>query len=109
MQKLQNSRMLGPEATLPDIILCSLGGISGDEPDVGSSSLSPDTEGGVGLDPYRVRTTCHGCEKTLRFIIVSTDGTRRVFQHLLLEDLHFLCPACVAVHIQVNRNNGRRR
>nr|WES10427.1 E7 protein [Rodent papillomavirus] len=102
--------MLGTEATLPDIILCSLGGMTGDLPDAGSSSVSPDSLGRaeVGpLDPYRVRTSCHGCEKPLRFIIVSTEGTLRVFEHLLLEDLNFLCPTCVAVHL--NLNNGRRR
>lgn len=109
LQALQTSTMLGEQATLPDIVLCSLVGDAGGVPDVGASTLSPDAVIGreVGLDPYRVRTTCHGCDKTLRFIIVSSDGTRRVFEHLLLEDLSFLCATCLAVH--VNLNNGRRR
>lgn len=115
VQKLQNATMLGPEPTLPDIVLSCMGGTSG-SPDAprndGSSSLSPDAVGvevevGLGLGPYRVRTACHGCDRTLRFIIVSTDGTRRCFEHLLLDDLHFLCPSCVGIFL--NHNNGRRR
>lgn len=108
--------MFGPVATLPDITLRDIAEVvaevvpSDDDrgEDVGSSSLSPDSLGEEvepELDPYRVKTTCYGCEKLLRFIVVSGPGSLKVFESLLCEDLTFLCPGCVAVHL---KKNGRR-
>ncbi|ABB85353.1 E7 [Micromys minutus papillomavirus 1] len=105
--------MLGENPSLPDIVLSNLDcNGNADEPDeVGSSSLSPDSLGEEVepeciLDPYRVKTTCHYCDKVLRFIIVSSHLTKTVFEVLLAKDLSFLCPACVAVHL--TRKNGQR-
>lgn len=113
LQALLLAIMLGPTATIPDITLLDLSQVvpaEDDQPDVGSSSLSPDSLGEEEeltlVDPYRIKTTCHGCEKTLRFIVVSGETSLRQFQGLLLTDLSFLCPTCVAVHLKIK--NGRR-
>ncbi|CDI44926.1 E7 protein [Mesocricetus auratus papillomavirus 1] len=78
------------------------------EPDFGQSSLSPDTPGKeesvcVSLDPYKIKTDCPSCDRILRFVVAATPSTFRVLKNLLLEDLHFVCPTCVKVHV----NDGR--
>lgn len=117
MQALLFAIMLGPTPVLGDITLVPIDQLvphldaGEDLADVGSSSLSPDSLGEevelqVPVDPYRIKTTCHTCGRTLRFIIVSGEGSLRLFQSLLLDDLSFLCPGCVAVHLKIK--NGRR-
>lgn len=112
LQALLLAIMLGPHATLPDITLVDISQVvpeQYDQPDVGSSSLSPDSLGEeveLLVDPYRIKTCCHSCEKTLRFIVVSGPDSLKHFESLLLTDLSFLCPACVAVHLKIK--NGRR-
>ncbi|AEI00710.1 E7 [Apodemus sylvaticus papillomavirus 1] len=102
--------MLGPNPTLPDIILEAVDQLVPEQyPDLGSSSLSPDSLGeeqDVQVDPYRVRTTCYSCDKPLRFIVCTGEDSLRLFQQLLLGDLSFLCPGCVAEHLK--KKNGRR-
>lgn len=104
--------MIGPDLPLKDIVLEDIDLILGNfeneapvnapdiEPDVGQSSLSPDTEGKeeplcVNLDPYKIKVDCPCCDRTLRFVVASLPRTLRNFQALLLEDLHFVCPSCV--------------
>lgn len=108
-------RMIGPAATLPDICLQDLDQLYGnvDEPDIGQSSLSPDTPGEeesvrepvfLMLDPYKIKLDCPHCDRTLRFMVAATPRTIRNFQSLLLEDLTFICPACAKDSVP---RNGR--
>ncbi|AEI00703.1 E7 [Mus musculus papillomavirus type 1] len=110
--------MQGPLPTIADIEIQNLDSLLGvgepDPPDVGSSSLSPDSLGEeeeleletIDVDPYRIKTTCFCCDTVLRFIIVTGDDSVKAFESLLLQDLSFLCPHCVASY--VNLRNGKR-
>nr|AJA71478.1 E7 protein [Phodopus sungorus papillomavirus 1]QWC92934.1 E7 [Phodopus sungorus papillomavirus 1]QWC92940.1 E7 [Phodopus sungorus papillomavirus 1]QWC92946.1 E7 [Phodopus sungorus papillomavirus 1]CDX10175.1 E7 protein [Phodopus sungorus papillomavirus 1] len=72
--------------------------------DIGTSSLSPDQEGEeepylVLLDPYKIKTRCPSCRRTLRFVVAARRPSIRVLQDLLLGDLHFVCPTCVKQNV----------
>lgn len=107
--------MQGRLPTIADIELQTLDSLLGvgepDLPDVGSSSLSPDSLGEeqeveletITLDPYRIKTTCYSCDTILRLIVVTGDDSVKTFESLLLTDFSFLCPNCAAVHVK----NGR--
>ncbi|ABG56158.1 E7 [Mastomys coucha papillomavirus 2] len=109
--------MLGPVPTLRDIELVDLEVLAAhvppaDQPDVGSSSLSPDSLGEeveLEVDPYRVATTCYSCDTVLRFIVVAGCDSLKLFEELLTEDFDFLCPGCVKDRLLRKRNNGRRK
>ncbi|ABM67066.1 E7 [Macaca fascicularis papillomavirus 1] len=95
--------MIGKEVTLQDIVLELKPQV---EPDLFCDEELPgeeeEEEEPVTRNPFKVLTSCGGCETKLRLFVVATESGIREFQELLFGDLILLCPECRRAHLQPN-------
>ncbi|AMR98485.1 E7 [Macaca fuscata papillomavirus 1] len=94
--------MIGPKPTLQDIVLsCDPEPVdlycheelpdSSEDEDETDHHRADDTPA---QECYRIVCDCHGCQSTLRLVVVSTPEDLRVLEDLLMGSLEILCPTC---------------
>ena len=102
MQTLWVDRMIGKQATIPDIVLQELVqpiDLYCHEEELPELPELPDEEEVEKEEeseyiPYKIIVSCGGCEVRLRMYVLATNIGIRAQQELLLGEVKFLCPDC---------------
>ncbi|AEM05817.1 E7 [Peromyscus papillomavirus 1] len=97
--------MIGPEATLRDIVL------EESPPETVSLycdetlSEEEEEEEAESISPYRVYAPCYRCDRSVRLVVSATENGIRGLEKLLLGDVSIVCPSC-AVCVRPTGHHG---
>lgn len=99
--------MIGPKATLADIVLCEIPDVVDlmcyeemptedelNQVDQGSASQSREGQRHSEDQVFVIETLCGRCEQHIRVCIECQTVTTHALETLLLRDLQILCPDC---------------
>lgn len=96
MQTLWVDRMIGKQATIPDIVLELQELVQPIDLYCHEESLETEeaTEEELCYIPYKIVAPCVTCGAKLRLYLLATDHGIRTQQDLLLREVQLLCPVC---------------
>lgn len=94
VQTLWGDRMIGKEATIPEIVLELQELVQPTDLHCYEELSEEETEEEPRLIPYKIVAPCCFCDSKLRLIVVATPFGIRSQEELLFEEVKLVCPGC---------------